>query len=147
MRAMLWEKNVVLKTVNFQTLRLLREIRSYCSVSETHQEEPSVLKQALEEPDFQTLFQVARRTENLGIGEKFYLDKWRRKGDFDSYWTITRFRRDHNGNPSKVFGYYHYKGLDLEGEREVEFANLKGWKCEKLEKERIKKLGRNKTVP
>ncbi|EME29957.1 uncharacterized protein Gasu_27410 [Galdieria sulphuraria] len=135
------------KSFNVQTLRRLRGIRSYCQVKETSDEEPSVLKLALEESDFQTFFQVARKAENHGIGERFYLDRWRRKGDFDSYWTITRIQRDHDGNPSKVFGYYHYKGLDLKGEREVEFANCRGWKCERLEKERIKKQGRNKTIP
>lgn len=38
-------------------------------------------------------------------------------------------------------------GIDLKGEREVEFANCKGWRCEKLEKERMNKLGKIRTVP
>jgi len=137
------------KTFNWQSCSQLGQNRSYCNQVEKNKnvEEPSVLKQALENLDFQTLFAVARLTENHGIGEKFYLDRWRRKGDFDSYWTVTRIQRDNKGDPSKFFGYYHYKGTNLKGEREIELANCKGWRCDTLEKERTKLFGKTPTVP
>lgn len=107
---MVWDKQL-LKTFRIRT----SWIRHYCNQQQKNEQvssdEPSVLKHALEDLDFKTLFEVARVSENRGIGEKFYLERWRRKGDFDSYWIVTRFQRDHKGDPFKVFGYYHYKGI------------------------------------
>lgn len=61
-------------------------------------------------PSDETVFELAKQLPDYGVGSKFALKKWERKGAPNSYWTVTRMVPRPTGRSGKVFGTFTWKG-------------------------------------
>ena len=64
------------------------------------------------------VYELAKQLPEYGVGSRFALRKWEKKGAPDSYWTVTRMVPKPTGRSGKVWGTFTWKG-ELKNKGEV----------------------------